>query len=398
MIRTFLIARLTASSFTQRSRTQIQLGSLLPYNAFIFFKSFTSGTSLKSESQTNHHKFHNFTVSYLINSCGLSPDLALKISKKIKLKNQDGPDVVLDLLKNYGFSEKQLSILIKRLPSVLLAEPDKTLLPKLKFFQSIGMSEIDLPRIIIGNCSLLTLGLKNNIIPRYNIIRSLLRSDEEVVSTLKHGPRYFHGYEVINDSVQNIEVLRRLGLPQGSISLLVTNFPSVVFMKHSRFNEAVEATKEMGFDPMKTNFVLALQVLAKMDKAMWKAKLEAFQRWGWSKDICLVAFKKYPQYMMIAEKKIMKTLSFLVENMGCSLEDIARCPGILNRNLEKTFIPRCAVVKVLKSSGLVKNDLHIGTFMILSEKKFLEKYVTRFQKIVPLLLDVYEGKKVGLII
>ncbi|CAL0300031.1 unnamed protein product [Lupinus luteus] len=399
MIHKFLIARLTASSlFTQRSRTQIQLGSLLPYNAFIFFKPFTSGTSSKSESQIDHHKSHNFTVSYLINSCGLSPDLALKISKKIKLKNQDGPNVVLDLLKNYGFSEKQLSILIKRLPSVLLSEPDKTLLPKLKFFQSIGMSEIDLPKIIIGNCSLLTLGLNNNIIPRYNIIRSLLRSDEEVVSTLKHGPRYFHGYEVINDSVQNIEVLKQIGLPQGSISLLVTNFPSVVFMKHSRFNEAAEATKEMGFDPLKTNFVLALQVLAKMDKATWEAKLEAFQKWGWSRDICLVAFKKYPQYIIIGEKKMMKMLSFLVDNMGCSIEEIARCPWILNRNLEKTFIPRCAVVKVLKSRGLVKNDLHISTFLTLTEKKFLEKYVTRFQKYVPPLLDVYEGKKVGSII
>ncbi|KAF1880279.1 hypothetical protein Lal_00048915 [Lupinus albus] len=392
MIHKFLISRLTAS-LTQRNRTQIQLGSLLPHNAFIFFNQFTSGSTSKPESQSKHHKARTFTVSYLINSCGLSPDLALKLSKRVKLKNHDGPNAVLDLLKNYGFSKTQLSIFIKRLPKVLVAEPDKILLPKLKFYQSIGVSKTDLPKILIGNSSLLTIGLKNNIIPRYNVIRSLVRSDEEVVSTLKHGPRYFHGYEVINDSVQNVEVLRQLGLPQSSISLLVTNFPSVVFIKHSKFNEAAETVKEMGFDPSKTNFVIALQVFAKMDKAMWNAKLEIFERWGWSRDICLLAFKKYPQYMMVAEKKIMKTLSFLMEDMNCSLEDIARCPGILNRNLEKTLMPRCAVVKVLKSRGLVKNDLLIGSFMLIAEKTFVEKYVTRFQNNVPLLLDVYEGKK-----
>ncbi|XP_061358660.1 uncharacterized protein LOC133302858 [Gastrolobium bilobum] len=319
--------------------------------------------------------------------------MTLKLSKRLQLKNPDGPNAVIDLLRNYGFSRTQLSILVKKKPFLLFAKPEETLLPKLMFFHSIGFSTTDLPRIFIGNPSFLHTSLKNNIIPRYEIIRSLLRSDKEVVSTLKHVGWSFRSCAVITDSVANIEALRQLGLPQGSISLLVTNFPRVAFMKHSRFVEAVETVKEMGFDTLKSNFVLALQVLAKMNKAMWKLRVEVFERWGWSKDICLLAFKKNPQCMMLSEKKVMKILSFLVKDMGFPSEDIAGCPVILNRNLEKTLIPRCAVVEILKSRGLIKRDLRITSFMSISEKKFLARYVTRFQKKVPQLLDAYKGQK-----
>ncbi|PNX99482.1 hypothetical protein L195_g022748 [Trifolium pratense] len=164
---------------------------------------------------------------------------------------------------------------------------------------------------------------------------------------------------MLNDSVPNIEVLKKLGVPQRSISLLVCNFPYVAFTNQSRFVEAVNFVKEMGFDPLKSYFVLALRVIVMMDKEAWESKLKIFERWGWSKDICVSAFQKYPLYMTISEKKIMKIMNFLVKDMGLTPEDIARNPNILNRNVEKTLIPRCAVVKVLKSRGLVKSDLLI---------------------------------------
>jgi mTERF domain-containing protein len=85
-------------------------------------------------------------------------------------------------------------------------------------------------------------------------------------------------------------------------------------------------------------------------------------------------------------------MNFLVKDMGITPEDIARIPAILNRNLEKTIMPRCAVVKILKSRGLIKSSLRLSSFLIISEKVFLERYVTPFQKDLPLVLAVYEGQ------
>ncbi|KAK2441511.1 transcription termination factor MTERF15, mitochondrial [Trifolium repens] len=376
----FLIARFTHRITNHSTIHCCNAFSIVYFNS----RSFTI-------SNTNHQD-HSFTLLSFIDSCGLSPEKALKLSKRLKFKDPNGPNAVIQLFRNYGFSDSQLSTLVKKHPTLLLSNPEKTLLPKLKFLQSIGVSTTDLPKILIGNIPLLTTSLEKNLKPRYLIIRSLVRDDKEVVSVLKHWSWTFYNNSMVNDSVPNIEVLRKLGVPQRFISLLVCNFPKVAFTKHSRFVEAVNFVKEMEFDPLKSNFVLALQGIVKMDKETWESKLKIFERWGWSKDIYVLAFQRYPQYILISEKKIMKTMNFLVKDMGLTPEDIARRPGILNRNLEKTIMPRCAVVNILKSRGLIKSDLLIGTFIIVTEKKFLERYVTRYQKDLPLLLDAYKGQ------
>jgi hypothetical protein len=57
--------------------------------------------------------------------------------------------------------------------------------------------------------------------------------------------------------VRNIEVLRKLGVPQRSASLFGIQFSNEAFTNHSRF-EAVNFVKEMGFGPLKSNFVVVL--------------------------------------------------------------------------------------------------------------------------------------------
>ncbi|GAU13397.1 hypothetical protein TSUD_126930 [Trifolium subterraneum] len=342
-----------------------------------------------SVSKTKHHQDDSFTLSSIINSSRLSPETSLKLSQRLNNRNSDdGPNAVIHLLRNYGFSASQLSSLVKKYPFVLLSKPEKTLLPKLNFLLSIGVSITDLPKILIWNTALLTRSLNKNIIPLYQTIRSFVRNDKEVVSVLKQ----WTGYYYTDFMVQNIELLRNLGVPQRFISLLVSNFPNEAFIEHSRFVEAVNLVKEMGFDPLKANFVFALLVIARMDKETWELKLKIFERWGWSKDICLLAFQKYPRYMVTSEKKIMKIMSFLVNDMGFTPEDIARWPAILNRSLEKTIVPRFTVIKILKSRGLIKSSLSLNSIIILNEKAFLERYVTRFEKDLPLLLDAYKGQ------
>jgi len=375
----FLLARLT---------TRTPHFSVLCHNAIFFFNSRTL-----SVSNTNHHKGGTFNAFSILNSCGLSSEKALELSKRLELKNPNGANAVIDLLRNYGFSESQICGLVKKLPSVLFSNPDKILLPKLKFFCSIGFSATDLPRFLVLKPTFLKSSLEKTILPCYGVIRSLVRCDKEVVSTFKHGLWHFNSRNVVKNSVPNIEALRQLGLPQGSISLLVANFPSVTFMKHERFVEAVEKVREMGFDPLKTNFVMALKAFADMSEASWKSKLEALEKCGWSSDIFLLAFKKHPQFMVSSESKIFKIMSFLTKDVGLAPEDIARCPALLKCNLEKTVIPRFAVVKILKKRGLVKSDLKISTFIKISEKVFLEKYVTRFQSFEPLVLAAYKGQK-----
>ncbi|XP_061342783.1 uncharacterized protein LOC133288957 [Gastrolobium bilobum] len=361
--------------------------SLVRQNAFLFF---TSSPSF-SESESNQLKDDNFTVSYLINSCGLSPETAARVSKNVRLKTLDKPNAVLDLLKCYGFYESQIAKYVQTRPMVLLADAERTLLPKLKFIHSIGVSITEFPKVISLNHALLSRSLDKCVIPRYKVLRSVVRNDEEVVRALKRGALSLMHGDLMNNLVPNITALRESGVPQESISHLVMFHPNSAFHQHLKFVEAVKLAKEMGLDPLKIIFVNAIHVLINLDRAKWESKLEACKKWGWSRETTLLVFRKYPTFMSCTEERITKSMNFLVKDMGWPSEDIAKFPAALGYNLKNRTIPRCAVIKILKSKGLLKNHLGLSSFLCKSEEIFLETFVTKFLEDVPLLLDVYRG-------
>ncbi|XP_050251835.1 uncharacterized protein LOC126698561 isoform X3 [Quercus robur] len=368
-----------------------QLG-FLQQNAFFIVKSYASTGFSESKHQQRQQEKHSFTVSYLINSCGLSSKSAILASQKVQLGNPDRPDSVLSLLKEHGFTNTQIAKLVRTHPTLLLSDPGKTLLPKIEFFLSkVGVSSSDLTRILTSSPLLLVRSLENHLIPCYNFLKSVLVVDEKVITTLKRSQLSFL-FDVTNNMVPNIALLREFGVPESAISFLVTNFPGSAFIKHAKFVEAVHEVKEMGFDPSKSVFVRAIQAILKMKKPMWESKLEVYKRWGWSKDVALLAFRRNPNCVLLSEEKVTKTMDFLVHKMGWPSADIAKNPSVLGLSLEKRIIPRCSVVQVLLAKDLIKNKFSSATFLLPSEKCFLEKFVIKFQANVPQLLDVYQGK------
>jgi len=395
MVPNFFISRLIASSsFTGYRSTHLLLGSLLPYKhtaSLFFFDSFTSRTSSDSESDENHKKGDTFTVSYLINSCGVSLTLARELSNRINLKTPDGPDAVIDILSNYGFSKSQLAKLVARHPSVLFAKVEDTLLPKLNFFRSIGFSNTDIPKILIANHGILKRSLEKCIIPRHEILKTVVRNDREVVRAIKNAPLGFVYGDLMNKLVPNINILRQCGVPQASISHLVTNSLSAAYVEHSRFVEAIKTVKEIGFSPLKMDFVVAIHVLVTMRKEVWDSRFEVYERWGWNREMALRAFRKFPSFMKFSGETFSRKMSFLVKDMGCPSEAIAEYPLVVAYSLEKRIVPRFSVIKILKSKGLLEKNVPFSSIICTTEEKFLEKFVVSFQNVLPLLPDLYRG-------
>jgi mTERF domain-containing protein len=364
----------------------------LQQNGFFIVKSFTSVGSLSESNQKPEEEGkHSFAVSYLINSCGLSTKSAILASQRVLFQSPERPDLVLNFFKENGFSNAQISRIVGMLPLVLLSHPEKTLLPKIELLRSIGVSSSDLITILSLNPFLFRSSIKKHLIPCYDFLKSVLLVDEKVLTTFKRAPRAFL-CDVQKAIAPNISLLRQLGAPPSTISLLITNYPSAAFTKHAKFAEVVHQVMEMGFDPTKTVFVLAIQVLLKMSKPKLESRLELYKRWGWSRDMALAAFKRFPNCMQSSEEKITKTMDFLVNEIGWPSADIARNPSVITLSLENKIIPRCSVVQILLAKGLVKNNLVVGTFLRPTERIFLEKFVIRFRDDVPQLLNVYQGK------
>ncbi|KAF2322057.1 hypothetical protein GH714_006102 [Hevea brasiliensis] len=80
--------------------------------------------------------------------------------------------------------------------------------------------------------------------------------------------------------------------------------------------------------------------------------------------------------MTLSEKKVMGTMDVLVCKMGWQPAAVARVPVVLSYSLERRIVPRCSVVKVLLLKGLIKEDFHLSSVLIPSEKLFLESLIS----------------------
>jgi len=354
--------------------------------------SFKTSTTLHllqpfSSSSSSSFQNHSFTVNYLIQNCGFSPETASKLSNRVHLNNSQKPDSVLALFKSYGFSNSQLSSLIKTRTDILSYDPNKTILPKFNFLLSKGASNSDLVHIITRNPLMLSQSLKNTITPCYDFIKRFLLSDQSTIAALKHCSCFLYS----KYPSHNIQFLLQNGVPESKIVFLFRNWYYMLSEKPPIFEKAVMEVKQLGFNPDKTFFLIALH--AKISpKSVWERKINVYKKWGWSDEIIASAFLKYPWCMLASVEKIEAVMQFFVNHMGWESNVLAKYPILLMLSLEKRVIPRAFVLKFLQSKGLIKDAKSPAPFKV-PEDLFLKRYVNCFEEDASHLLKLYEEKR-----
>ncbi|XP_073155025.1 transcription termination factor MTERF8, chloroplastic-like [Henckelia pumila] len=328
----------------------VNLCSLVEVDSKTGRKSCESGKKLENEKCC--------MVSFLINSCGLSPEMAVSASEKVRFENPDKPNFVLKMFRKYGFSQKQIADIVRKRPRILLSN-EETLLPKLEFLKSFGSPRTYLAALS-ADPTLLSRSLEHRLIPIYNFFKSVLLTDERAAVAMKQLPRFFR-HNPIKNMAPNVSVLSDLKVPDSCIMLLLTHYPETIMVKTDDFKESVKKVLEIGFDPSKSMFVLALHVFAeKGNRGIWDRCYKTYSSWGWSKDDIYSAFRKHPNCMIMSQNKISRTMDFLVNKMGWESRKLLSCPAVLLYSLENRIIPRCTVMKVLLSRGLIAKEVKPG--------------------------------------
>ncbi|XP_058764914.1 uncharacterized protein LOC131638372 [Vicia villosa] len=329
---------------------------------------------------------HTFTLNYLIQNLAFSPETASKISTKVNLTNSQNPDSVLALFKSHGFSNSQLSTIIKTCPILLTYDPNKTLLPKLNFLLQKGASTSDLIDIITKNPRFLYLSLHKSITPFYDLVKRFLLTDESTIASLK-----LHVCLIYSRTPsRNIQFLIQNGVPESKVGILYRNWYIVLTQNPPVFEKAVMELIELGFNPKTTFFTVALR--AKLMKHRWQTKVDVYKKWGWSEEDIVSAFLRYPWCMMASVDKIEAVMKFFVDHIGWDSRVLAKDPVLIMMSLEKRVIPRAFVLKYLESKGLVKDTKLVRPFIV-TEDVFLKKFVNCFKEEASYLLKLYEEKK-----
>ncbi|XP_021290500.1 transcription termination factor MTERF15, mitochondrial-like [Herrania umbratica] len=352
-------------------------------NSLLFLK-------VRCISNTCSDLSQSFAYSYLIDKFGFSQESALAASTYLCFKTPDKADSVTAFLEKHGFSRTQIQQMIRLRPNLLSSNVEKTLLPKLEFFRSRGVSSPDLIKFLLNNPTILTRSLANQVVPCFNHLSSLLQSDDKAVKAIKRYPRLvtcnFDAH-----MLPNINILLDNGVPESHIRTMFFHHPRYFVMIPDRFKEIVKEVKEMGFDPLLMKFLRAVIMFRKMSKPTLERKFDVYKKWGWSEQEIWEAIRKNPQCVDFSEETIMSRMDFLVNRMGFKPLHIANQPSVLCRSLEKRIIPRGLYTQELLSKGLTKKFTLSGLFDI-SEKTFFERFINRYEDIAPQLLKLYKEK------
>ncbi|KAK1294288.1 hypothetical protein QJS10_CPA16g01211 [Acorus calamus] len=332
------------------------------------------------------------TVSYLINSCGLSPESALKVS--VRIKSTEKADSVIAFFKNHGFSQTHITSMITRHPKLLSYDPDKTLKPKMEFFlHKVGFSASHLVELVSTSPQMLDGSLERRLIPSFDFLKGIVGSDENAIAAISRSPQLLrHDLPIILSS--KAALLRGNGMRESDISRCIMKYPRDFHVSHDRFIEAVSEIKKIGFDPLSRSYTEALHVMLGMSSSNWQRKCEVYKSLGFSEDELLKIFKKYPVGMQLSETKIRKGMEFFMKCLNWDPSAISKYPVALNLSLEKRIIPRYTVMQMLLSNGLLKKDVNWGAIFMLKEKDFLKKFVNKYQGEAPKLMEAY-SKEVG---
>ncbi|OVA04403.1 Mitochodrial transcription termination factor-related [Macleaya cordata] len=189
------------------------------------------------------------------------------------------------------------------------------------------------------------------------------------------------------------------GVPDCNIKKFLISTPRTLGLECDRFNETIEVVKELGIDPSTPTFLSAFRAIAPMSKwtcgdkwTMWEEKFKVFRELGWSDNDILSMFKKNPGCMVGTEWRIRRGLVFFIEKYKWKPSEFLLHPWLLRLSLEKRISPRCAVFEILKSKGIIGEELKVTSALKVAEKDFMENYVTKYQEQVPEVMEAYKKK------
>ncbi|KAK9135102.1 hypothetical protein Syun_014432 [Stephania yunnanensis] len=374
--------------FSSENRATTQFHFLLLQTQFLKPISTTPPPPQNPSDQSS-----SFTVSYLVNSCGLSPESALSASKKVHFISPTKPDLVLHFFRNHGFSNTQIANIASKRPSILLAKPHQTLLPKLDYFKEIGFSGPEITHFLSKDPTFLIRSLERQIKPYYEYLKSLLGTDKKVASAIKSScSSWILRFDIQRVIGRKVEILRKYGVSEANVAKLVMDSPSSLSKNDDRFDDLVRNVSEMGFDPSSPLFVNAVDVFSGMKRNTLDAKLHTFKSYGWSEDEIVSAIRIHPTCISISEEKLKNALEFFMNKLKWKPLQLAKCPVLLGLSLQERIIPRWMIIQCLLSKCLIKDTVSLRAVLKLSEAQFFTRFLNKYESKAPEILKLYRGK------
>ncbi|KAG6495815.1 transcription termination factor MTERF8, chloroplastic-like [Zingiber officinale] len=357
------------------------LFAVLPYS--------DSATAAGAASATGKHMF---MVQYLVDSCGFDQEKATEASKLLKgIQSRQQPDSVLAFLKSYGFDDASVKKLLRYSPKCLLLDVEKTLAPKFRAFEDLGLSPSDIVHLVRSNPR--TVRIKHErTVPKIEFWQGLLGSKDALVKLFKRN-RAILSYSIEKKIQPNLELLRECGLDGPKHTSVLRYCPQIAAQNADFLKTLISRAEDLGVPQTSGMFHITLRALLMVSPEKFKMQMELFRSFGWSEDNFVAAFQKCPTFTQGSLTALQRKMEFLINEVGYASSFIAIRPILLIMSLERRLIPRHRILATLKSRGHCESDYKVTSYMMASETKFVEKYIIFYKDRYPDLSELYASLK-----
>ncbi|KAJ4736374.1 Mitochondrial transcription termination factor family protein [Rhynchospora pubera] len=363
-----------------------------------------------SSSPLHHHHFHHlvlltrhslstqsqqskelpFIAQYLISSFAFSFDRALKCSADSHLraiKSSERPESVVAFLKATGLSHDQIKAVVSFHPLILAYNVEKTLKPKVRELMDAGFSRELLVQLIRYNPTSL---LSKDTLSRLLFWRDFVGGNEVILLNIVRKNGLLVVYDIDNHVVPRINLLKEYGLSNQDIARVLANGYSCCMSRRlETYKHILDFIEGAGIPRDSGMFLVCFKAIGAFSKDTIEQKMEFFKMtYGWSQDDVYSAFKKFPYILSMSMDKVKSNMNFLTREAKLEPRSIVSWPHLLGYSLQKRLVPRHHVLNILCSNGFKKN-VNLWSACILTEKRFIEKYIEPYKEDVPGLAEAY---------
>ncbi|XP_074558815.1 transcription termination factor MTERF8, chloroplastic-like [Curcuma longa] len=378
-----LFCKTVPSIRSPRPHDAALLFAVLPYSAF------ATATAAGAASTSGKHMF---MAQYLVDSCGFDQEKATKASKLLKgIQSRQQPDSVLAFLKSYGFDDASVKRLVDYFPKCLLLDVEKTLAPKFRAFEDLGFSPSDIVHLVRSNPDTTKIKLER-IVAKIEFWQDLLGSKDALVKLFK-GNHWVLGYSVKKRIQPNLEILRECGVDGQKLAFILRFHPLFITQKADTLKSLISRVEDLGVPRTSGMFHCTLCALFVVHPKKFKMLMELFRSFGWSEADFVAALQKCPNLPGRSLKTLQRNMEFLINEAGYASSYIAKRPVLLTMSLERRLIPRHRILAALKSKGYCESDYKVTTYTMVSETKFVEKYIVVYKDRYPDLMELYASLK-----
>ncbi|KAG2679654.1 hypothetical protein I3843_11G060700 [Carya illinoinensis] len=292
-----------------------------------------------------------------------------------RVEVEDHPKNSIDVLRKWGCSDRDISKIIVRRPSLRRADIAR-LQSKLNMLSGLGIGAHDLVKMINCRPRFLSCRINHCFDERLEFFMTLFESREVLAKAIVRNPSLLM-YDINNRIKPAIALYQEVGVSRKDLIPMLLSRPTMI-PRTSFDEEKMEYIRKTGISKDSKMYKYVVTIIGISRHETIRQKIGNFEKFGFSDDEIFNLFGRSPLMLTLSVDKVQRNMTFVLSTMKLPASVVLQYPFLLYFSLETVLKPRVLLAEKIDDMGL---DLQIkGPTMLralrMTEKRFLKAFVT----------------------